>query len=339
MTSNYRQAVLGGVKEAARRHFQLGSQDRIKRGNSYVDVFNSITRLGLPLLFRPLNGLLGAYLTQPKPGILVTTKRPLSVQRFTAAHELGHYCLGHGFSFDDASILPKSREIDSQDRDLCEVEADAFAASFLIPKWLIKWQLDHHGWRSNKLTDPSIVYQISLRIGASFLATLRTLHQYKFIDDQAERLMKKTKVCSLKKALLRDYQPSDFRRDVWLLTERDSGASLRVGKYDLFVIRLREHSGAGYVWGTEELRQNGFALLSDIREEISIETVGTDTYRQFTTMPDCPTLGKLRIGERRPWDKTQELRHFETSLQLIGPEKAGVARSTLLRMVEVPENG
>ena len=339
MTSNYRRAVLEGAKNAARMHFQLGSQDRIKQGNSYVDVFSAITRLGLPLLFRPLNGLLGAYLTQPKPGVLVTTKCPLSVQRFTAAHELGHHCLGHDFSLDDISILPESREIDTQNRDLCEVEADAFAASFLVPKWLIKWQLDHHSWRSNSLNDPGVVYQISLRIGASFQATLRALHQYKFIDDQAEKLMKTTKVFSLKKALLRDYKPSDFRRDVWLLTEHDSGANLRVGKYDLFVIRLREHSGAGYVWGTEELRQNGFALLSDIREEISIRTVGTDTYRQFTTMPDCPTFGKLRIGERRPWDKTQELRHFETSLQLTGPEKAGVARSALLRKVEVSENG
>jgi hypothetical protein len=38
---------------------------------------------------QPLDKLLGAYVPAEEPGILITTKRPLSIQRFTAAHELG----------------------------------------------------------------------------------------------------------------------------------------------------------------------------------------------------------------------------------------------------------
>ena len=59
----------------------------------------------LPLLLRPLKGLLGAYLPHPIPGVLVTTERPLSIQRFTAAHEVGHFRLEHLPSLDDESIL------------------------------------------------------------------------------------------------------------------------------------------------------------------------------------------------------------------------------------------
>src|SRR5262249_61495232 len=59
------------------------------------------------VMFRPLKNLLGAYFSDPDTGVLVTTKRPLPVQRFTAAHELGHAVLGHEASLDDAEVLER----------------------------------------------------------------------------------------------------------------------------------------------------------------------------------------------------------------------------------------
>ena len=92
----------------------------------------------MPLLLRPLDGLLGAYLNAPSQGILVTTQRPMSIQRFTAAHELGHCHLNHQPSLDDeASILRRMPANFDPGHDYQELEADAFAVAFLMPKWLL----------------------------------------------------------------------------------------------------------------------------------------------------------------------------------------------------------
>ena len=103
--STYATAVRHATMVAARLHRNLGTEDRVTQEGGRVDVFEAAVRLEVPLLFRPLEGLLGAFLNDPIPGVLVTTRRPLSVQRLTAAHELGHQQLGHKPSLDDESIL------------------------------------------------------------------------------------------------------------------------------------------------------------------------------------------------------------------------------------------
>ena len=90
---------------AARLYGQLTLRGGIEFRGGNVDVFGAIQSIDLPLLLRPFQGLLGAYLNDPTPGVLVTTQRPVAIQKFTAAYELGHYSLGHQPSLDDDSIL------------------------------------------------------------------------------------------------------------------------------------------------------------------------------------------------------------------------------------------
>jgi hypothetical protein len=102
MAGDYASAIRGGTMAAGRLHRQLALRERIEgQGGGNIDVFASMVALELPLLLRPLRNLLGAYLREPAQGVLVTTRRPLSIQRFTAAHELGHYYIGHEPSLDD----------------------------------------------------------------------------------------------------------------------------------------------------------------------------------------------------------------------------------------------
>ena len=61
--------------QAANLHRSLGQRDDAKR-TGRLDVYHAIQACGIPLLFRPLDGLLGAFLVDPGPGILVTTGRP-----------------------------------------------------------------------------------------------------------------------------------------------------------------------------------------------------------------------------------------------------------------------
>ena len=105
MASDYASAVRAGTMAAGRLHRELDTRALIETQGGSVDVFGAIHAVGLPLLLRPLKGLLGAYLSAPAPGVLVTTERPMSIQRFTAAHELGHFSMRHEPSLDDESIL------------------------------------------------------------------------------------------------------------------------------------------------------------------------------------------------------------------------------------------
>lgn len=63
-----------------------------------------------------------------KPHIYVNAKRSVLCQRFTIAHELGHYALGHGDYFEDT--VDQFAEIP---RRLIELEANWFAAYLLVP--------------------------------------------------------------------------------------------------------------------------------------------------------------------------------------------------------------
>ena len=85
-----RDAILSAVSEADRMHQKFKTKVRAETGEGRIDVFEMLVDRDIPVMFRPLSGLLGAFLDDPAPGVMVTTKRPLPVQRFAVAHELGH---------------------------------------------------------------------------------------------------------------------------------------------------------------------------------------------------------------------------------------------------------
>src|SRR5215470_19446720 len=59
--STWREAVLEGVKEAARLHEQLALRTQIEATPGSIDVFSVIVQLNIPPLFR----LLGTFLPKP----------------------------------------------------------------------------------------------------------------------------------------------------------------------------------------------------------------------------------------------------------------------------------
>ena len=74
-------------------------------------------------------------------------------QRFTLAHEFGHYRLGHGTVFD--------RDADMFGRDPQEVAANALAAEFLAPRPAV------HAWMERR-GDPDIDLEVVVRLAAYF---------------------------------------------------------------------------------------------------------------------------------------------------------------------------
>jgi Zn-dependent peptidase ImmA (M78 family) len=334
MARDYASAVRAGAMAAGRLHRQLGIQALIEPHCGNVDVFGAIHALDLPLLLRPLKGLLGAYLSAPVPGVLVTTERPMSIQRFTAAHELGHFSMHHEPSLDDESILrrmPMSPEPGSQFQ---ETEADAFAIAFMMPKWLIARHCARQGWTVADLRRPNIVYQLSLRMGASYEATCRTLVRYNLISDAIMRTLLDTQPRSLKVDLLKDYRPENYRGDVWLLTERDEGVRLDGSRTDLFVLRLKEHSGGGYLWDLDQLIASGFAVVRDEREVFDAEAIGGPVVRRVTAATEAARRGRMSLNERRPWQPAAEHASLTIDFDLTGPEQEGLSRAERRYLLE-----
>ena len=71
-----------------------------------IDVFDVIDRAGLLLAFEPFRKLSGAFLRFPDAdveGIVINSLHPLARQRYSAAHEFGHFRLGHASSIDPES--------------------------------------------------------------------------------------------------------------------------------------------------------------------------------------------------------------------------------------------
>ncbi|MER8568027.1 ImmA/IrrE family metallo-endopeptidase [Mesorhizobium sp. M0924] len=322
--ADYASAIRRAALEATRLHRDLGIQAKVVRGIGRVDVYDTITRLGVPLVFTKLDGLLGAYYREPTPGVLVTTERPLSQQRFTAAHELGHHYLGHTPSLDDESILGRAPFQARTGDSLHEVEAEAFAAAFLLPRWLLDWHCERQDWTDAHLHDPALVYQLALRVGTSYAATVWTLHRYEVFSRTTARLMADLELKKVKQALLRSYAPENFRDvDVWLVTERDADVRLHGGPKDLFVVKLAEHSGAGYLWQIESIDGEALAVVADGREDSDVEGIGGPTMRLITAMARDRRTGELRLAERRPWQPTVTLNTFAVQYSLTGAEQQG----------------
>jgi Zn-dependent peptidase ImmA (M78 family)/predicted secreted protein len=315
-----RDAILEGARAAAKLHRQFDSRRIVEAQGSNVDVFGAIVKEKIPLMFRPLEGLLGAFLPGPAPGIIVTTQRPLSVQRFTGAHELGHAAMGHQISLDDESMLTRS-ESPTWDYDPLEAAANSFATAFLLPKWLLISQTARHQWTRRDLSRPVVVYQVSLRVGASYQATCLALLRHGLIDDGTFGALRNVEVKSLKRELLDGYQLENWYPDVWVLTESDEGSTIEGDARDAFVVRLKENSGAGYLWNVDDLKHAGFLLFRDDRLIPSAEDdVGGEVERVLGARPGESRVGRIDLQQTRPWQAVEPLSRLSFTFDLRGKE-------------------
>lgn len=313
-------AILEGARAAANLHRQLDIRKSAEAQGSNVNVFGTIVKEKIPLLFRPLDGLLGAFLPGPAPGIIVTTQRQLSVQRFTGAHELGHAAMGHEASLDGEEMLTRS-ESPSWNYDPREAAANSFAMTFLLPRWLLISHAERHSWTRRDFRDPQVVYQLSLRSGASYQATSLALLRNNLIDNSTFGALRAVEVKQLKQSLLDGYQLENWYPDVWELTEADEGTLIEGDSRDAFVVRLKENSGAGYLWDIEDLKSAGFVLFRDERAIPSADQdIGGAVERVVGARPGDSRVGRIQLEQTRPWEPEVPLSRFSFTFDLRGKE-------------------
>jgi Zn-dependent peptidase ImmA (M78 family) len=100
------------------------------------DLLTTVEEAGAHVVVLDLpEGVAGAYIAKPDcPLLFVNGNQWIARQRFTLAHEFGHFRMGH------ETVVDKQVAISGYLHDPNEVCANAFAAEFLMPKLAIaRW--------------------------------------------------------------------------------------------------------------------------------------------------------------------------------------------------------
>jgi Zn-dependent peptidase ImmA (M78 family) len=210
-----------------------------------VDVFLLAQRLGLWLAAQPLDSY-GFYLRQGDiAGIVVNSRHPESLQRYTCAHEIGHHVLGHESHADDAASLNRYSELAQQ-----ELQAQVFAASLLMPLPLAHRVLREAGTPLASI-GPADVYLFSRNIGVSYAAAAWQLAQYNLLPrSRAEKFVKQG-AAAAKDELRGTTWIEDARADVWVLDDHWNGIAITCRVGDEVHVRLPEDLSTGHAWTLE----------------------------------------------------------------------------------------
>jgi Zn-dependent peptidase ImmA (M78 family) len=246
MTS-WQEAHQEAMFAAAEAHHELAVET-----NERIDVFQIIENVELALMFRPLRGVSGLYVPgrhRGGGGVLVTSNHRLARQRFTAAHELGHFWLKHDASIDISTEVLGRDEFSRLEP--AEMAAEAFAAWFLMPPELVDTTLE--GLQIAKPGSAEDVYALSLRLGTSYQATAYHLPNLKLAPYNVARSWATRPPKSVKVALSMGTPMDSYHRDVWSLSERDADSEFEVRAGDRLVLTLPETPSSGVMWSTASL--------------------------------------------------------------------------------------
>ncbi|KAB0568426.1 MULTISPECIES: ImmA/IrrE family metallo-endopeptidase [Pseudomonas] len=281
-----------------------GAKRRIEEdGYTRVDPFRIAQSAGVVVMLRPLEKLFGAFIDDGQPGILVNSERPAGLIQMTCAHELGHFFLHHGTTTDDqldyANTASKK-----------ELEADWFAYSLVAPRWAVAKIMKRKGWSVADLAHPFILYQLALRLGISYKAAIWSLNRLQLLDRSVADDALRVQPASIKRSLL-DKPLDNSQRDVWLLDERDRDLILEPRVDDQVLVRLKNHTGSGYVWTTDEAASEGFSveplmMPTPSSNDENALIAGGMHYQDYLVCSKTNHLSgsaQLLLSERKAWNR------------------------------------
>jgi Zn-dependent peptidase ImmA (M78 family) len=304
-----RTALLDAGRRAGEILRDFDARRRIDDGYTRIDPVKIAENAGVAVMYQRLDKLLGAFVNQERPGIIVNVARAPGLVHMTCAHELGHYFLDHEPTAD--VIVDYGRTAAS-----VEQEADQFAYSLLAPQWLLIKIMKRKGWTRDSFTNPTIVYQLSLRLGTSYTSTVWTLVRLGLLASEYAQQMADLQPKKIKQSLAGQHAAPDGTADVWFLDETDRDAILEPHKNDAFVFELKSNAGAGYLWSMDEIQSEGFIVepvLNDVRHQPVMQHFGKDplvgadaSLRFIISRPQSKQINydgrtPFRMVEHRPW--------------------------------------
>lgn len=143
------------VKETAQRILDV-YWDR----NVPVDIDRLAEKMGAEVHYLPIlaggNDISGRFdIVNGVPTCYVRSTDSEQRQRFTLAHELGHFALNHGGGFRD-----NSASFNIYNYDQREVDANTFAAELLMPRVAIDYVIDK--MKLNSISEFANLFNVSL---------------------------------------------------------------------------------------------------------------------------------------------------------------------------------
>ncbi len=306
----YQRAAREGIRAAQREHQRLGTEF-----TSRVEIFDVIENERIWLFFQRLHNLYGAYQRYgDAAGIVVNSQHPLTLQRYTGAHEYGHHVLGHAASADDETRIYRK----SQDPQ--EIAAQAFAGEFLMPLQLVNYVLRTMGLSGRYLPlTARQVYQLSLELGVSYSAAVTQLvGQHKLTVSAGQRLRRESPLAV--KTGLAGLRPAHSWADVWLLDESQEGRQFAPRLRDEIHVMLGETPSTGYVWQLVDATPSVLALIDDQFETDDDEAIGASGTRHVAFRVAHAGAGRIRLEKRRPWQHDGEASAtFEATVSAAAP--------------------
>lgn len=221
---------------------------RIDQANP-IDPFQAIEDVGLELRFRRLTGLLGAILPGETGGVLINSDRPVSLQRYTAAHELGHWYMDQ----DVLSLDTEALILGGGHQEERETNAQIFAAHFLMPLELIHSVAHRYGIRRETTTSAEQAYQAARDMRVSYEAATRQLRNLGLISAANYTQLLRTRPAVIKSGLAEGTALPDARGEVWIVEQPKDRVEIRASVGDTILVRLTENPSTGYRWFAKEV--------------------------------------------------------------------------------------
>jgi Zn-dependent peptidase ImmA (M78 family) len=335
-----RSSLLRVAKLAAQVLDDSGAHERVEQGYTRVDPIAIAEQAGVAVMARPLDKLLGAFLREDEPGIILNTRRPAGMFHMTCAHELGHFYLGH--------LTTADEHLDYRsDAAPFEQEADQFAYALMGPAWLITQVLNVQGWGRRAVQDPDTLYQLSLRLGLSYTATVWSLVRTRFLNANLAKTLAALPPAELKRRMVPDGTVLKEHQDVWRLRPADRACVLEPRATDTVVMDLPSHAAAGYLWSLQEAADHGYALepvtIDGSKESLKAEdvVVGSASTLQYQLKLEsgsevegtsAPVM--LAFREFQPWnasiDDTADSFSLRTKVEMT---PSGLSEGTKARVV------
>lgn len=117
-----------------------------------VDVLSIATRMGINVVDAdPMDGVAGFIKRGENDSsqIICAINRSDAItrQRFTLAHEIGHFALGH-LSDGRTQFRDTLKQFSNTDGDYRETDANNFAARLLMPAHVVNWLIKDKGFKT-----------------------------------------------------------------------------------------------------------------------------------------------------------------------------------------------
>ena len=257
-------------------------------------------------MFQPLDSLFGIYCrTENAAGIVINVKVQPSMQRFTAAHELGHHVFDHEPRLDEEGVIRRYAGLDEK-----ELEAQYFAAEFLMPVAAVNKLASGLNIDSDSIS-PLDVYQMSLRLGTSYSATVTRLQTLGWIAPNRADEFLQARPQDIKQTIA-DGVLEDRRSDIWLVSQAGTQVRAQVGDY--LQLMLPEIPSTGYRWQLDA--SPAFQISNDVFTSASGQMVigGSGTRLIGITAIDS-FEGHIRCVLKRAWLPGEHKDEFELPVE------------------------